>query len=142
MSFCKKGERSFGESPFIIWKESLHLDMLDVYKRQRWDSPIVLTTMVQFLNTLFLGKNNSVRRFHSLAQSVIILDEVQSIPSKFVSLFNCALNYLSAICGCAVILCTATQPALEQVPHPVYLGTPSEMVPVSYTHLDVYKRQR
>lgn len=97
---------------------------------ERWESPIVLSTMVQFLQTLFLGKSNSVRRFHALAHSVILLDEAQSIPPKFVSVLNCALNYLAEICGCAVILCTATQPALNEVPHPVRLGKPSQMVPL------------
>lgn len=96
---------------------------------QRWSSPVILTTMVQFLRTLFDGHTSCSRRFHALAGSVIILDEVQSIPVRFVSLFNLAMNFLSTVCGCVVILCTATQPELTQVPFPIRLGERAEMVP-------------
>lgn len=77
---------------------------------ERWDTPMIATTMVQFMNTLFSDKITSVRRMHNLAHSVIIIDEVQSIPVNCVSMFIAAMNYLSKICGCTVVLCTATQP--------------------------------
>lgn len=82
-----------------------------------WNSPIVITTLVQFLNTLFSGKTASVRRFHSLANSVIVIDEVQTVPLKLLSLFNSAVNFLSAVCNTTVILCSATQPCLEEITH-------------------------
>lgn len=97
---------------------------------QRWeDSPIILTTMVQFLQTLFSGKNACARRFHALAGSVILLDEIQAIPIKFVSMLNCALNFLAYCCGCTIVLCTATQPQLDNVPIPIKLSPSPEMVP-------------
>lgn len=82
-----------------------------------WDSPIVITTLVQFLRTLFSGKMSSVRRFHSLANSIIVIDEVQTVPLKMLSLFNSAVNFLSAVCNATVILCSATQPYLAAIPH-------------------------
>ena len=84
-----------------------------------WNSPVVITTLVQFLQTLFSGKTASVRRFHSLANSVIIIDEVQTVPLKILSLFNAAVNFLSAVCNTTVVLCSATQPYLEGIPHPL-----------------------
>lgn len=77
---------------------------------ERWDIPMVATTMVQFMNTLFSDKMASVRRMHRLANSVILIDEVQSIPVNCISMFTAAMNYLSKICGCTIVLCTATQP--------------------------------
>ena len=56
-----------------------------------------------------------IRRFHNLANSVIIFDEVQALPIKCVSLFNVAINFLKNVCNSSILLCTATQPALEFV---------------------------
>ncbi len=84
-----------------------------------WDSPILITTLVQFLNTLFSHKTTSIRRFHSLTDSVIILDEVQTVPLKMVSLFNTAMDFLTKYCGAEVILCSATQPAFELAAKPM-----------------------
>lgn len=95
---------------------------------ERWDVPIILTTTVQFLNTLFLGKTQSVRRMHNLANSIIIFDEVQTIPIKCLDLFNAALNFLAEICGATIILCTATQPG-SNVGVPVRCSSPEYLVP-------------
>lgn len=81
--------------------------------QETWDAPMIVTTLVQLLETLFSGKMASVRRFHCLYSSVIIIDEVQSLPSKMLSLFNCAINFLTKCCGTTVILCSATQPAFD-----------------------------
>ena len=99
---------------------------------ERWDSPIILTTTVQMLNTLFLDKTSSVRRMHNLANSIIIFDEVQAIPIKCLSMFNAALNFLSEICGTTIILCTATQPKLTIVKPPLRLSNPADMVAVDF----------
>lgn len=95
---------------------------------ERCDSPIILTTTVQLLNTLLLGKTRSVRRMHNLANSIIILDEVQAIPIKCLGLFNTAMNFLAEFCSTTIILCTATQPELTTVPHPIRLSQPSDML--------------
>lgn len=87
------------------------------YLEDSWNYPVIATTFAQFLNTLFSSKTTSVRRFQSLCNSVIIIDEVQSLPSKIISMFNLAINFLSKICNCTVLLCSATQPCLEAVEH-------------------------
>lgn len=94
-----------------------------VAKRQNllsdnWDAPIVFTTQVQFLEALFGSGTKSVRRMHQLANSVIIFDEVQTIPVRTVQMFNAALEFLVHGCGSSVVLCTATQPLLDKIEPP------------------------
>ena len=80
-----------------------------------WDAPIVFTTMVQFLESLFGSGTRGARRMHQLAKSVVIFDEIQSLPIKCVHLFNQAANFLVEQCGSSIVLCTATQPLLHTV---------------------------
>lgn len=83
------------------------------YLLETWDSPIVLTTMVQFFQTLFKTKSANLRRFSGLINSVLILDEVQSLPIEVTTLFNLMMTFLSRVMGATVVLCTATQPAYD-----------------------------
>jgi CRISPR-associated endonuclease/helicase Cas3 len=82
---------------------------------ENWDAPIVYTTAVQFLETLFAGGTRGVRRLHQLANAVIIFDEIQTIPIRTVHLFNNAINFLVSQCGSTAVFCTATQPLLDRV---------------------------
>lgn len=82
---------------------------------ENWDSPIVVTTMVQFLEAWFGGGTRSVRRLHQMVRAVLVFDEVQTLPIKCVHMFCNAMNFI-AICGkSTVVLCTATQPVLSQL---------------------------
>jgi CRISPR-associated endonuclease/helicase Cas3 len=83
-----------------------------------WDAPIVFTTQVQFLEALFGSGTKSVRRMHQLVNSVIIFDEVQTVPVRTVQMFNAALEFLVHGCGSTVVLCTATQPLLDKIEPP------------------------
>ncbi|PFW66195.1 CRISPR-associated helicase/endonuclease Cas3, partial [Bacillus pseudomycoides] len=78
-----------------------------------WDSPIIFTTMVQFLNVFYAKGNRNTRRLHNLSGAIIIFDEVQKVPVSCVSLFNQALNFLKIYTRSSIVLCTATQPALD-----------------------------
>jgi len=82
---------------------------------ENWDAPIVMTTMVQFLEALFGSGTNSCRRMHQLVNSVIIFDEIQNLPIRCVYLFNLAIRFLVNNCHATVMLCTATQPLLHKV---------------------------
>ena len=82
---------------------------------ERWDSPVIVTTAVQMLNTLFDGKKACIRRMRSLRNSIIVFDEVQSIPVKCMALFHLAANFLSKFCHTTVILCSATQPSVTKM---------------------------
>ncbi|MBR4346767.1 MAG: CRISPR-associated helicase Cas3' [Oscillospiraceae bacterium] len=107
---------------------------------ERWDKPVIATTMVQFLNALFLGKSASVRRFHRIAKSVIIIDEVQSIPLKCLNMFDLAVNFLSHICKAAVVLCTATQPVTDDVRHPMLMDENESMTGDYQADFEVFRR--
>ncbi|MNK73430.1 helicase Cas3 [compost metagenome] len=96
--------------------------------RDNWDRPIIFTTMVQFLNTFYAKGTRNCRRMHQLANAVLIFDEVQSVPIKCVSLFNAALNFLSVLGNSSIVLCTATQPALDFVKHKLHLPQQAEMI--------------
>jgi len=82
---------------------------------ENWDAPIVFTTQVQFLEALFGSGTRSARRMHQLVNSVIIFDEIQTIPIRCVHMFNIAIRFLVHTCGATVVLCTATQPLLDKV---------------------------
>lgn len=93
-------------------------DEQETYRRltERWDMPIILTSLVQFLNACFSGKNTDVRRFHRLTNAVLIFDEIQSLPKHCKKLFERAVSFLSRCCGATILLCTATQPCLNTEP--------------------------
>lgn len=81
------------------------------YRRmtERWDSGIILTSMVHFLNALFRCENTNARRMHRLANAVLIFDEIQALPRHCKGLFERAISFLSTCCHSTVLLCTATQ---------------------------------
>jgi CRISPR-associated endonuclease/helicase Cas3 len=82
---------------------------------ENWDAPIIFTTMVQFLESLFSGGTRSVRRMHQLANSVLVFDEIQTLPINCVHLFCNALNFLTQHAKTTALLCTATQPLLDNL---------------------------
>lgn len=99
---------------------------------ENWDAPIIYTTAVQFLETLFGSGTRGVRRMHQLANTVIVFDEIQTLPVRIVHLFNNAINVLLDLCGSTVVFCTATQPCLDKVDPQkgaVRLPTDHEMMP-------------
>lgn len=106
---------------------------------ETWEAPVIITTLVQLLNTLFSGKTAAIRRFHALCNSVIVIDEVQTVPSKMLSLFSLAVNFLSEICGATIVLCSATQPCTEQIEHPIHSPIP-DIVPYHPALWEVFRR--
>lgn len=115
------------------------LEKYELYT-EKWDMPVIATTMVQFLNTLFLGKTSSVRRMHRLSRTVIIIDEIQSLPLKCVNLFNLAMNFLKEVCGSTIVLCSATQPDFTNSKYPILLDNDSQMTGDYEEDFKVFKR--
>lgn len=79
---------------------------------ENWDKPIVFTTMVQFLDAWFGGGTRGARHIHPMTNSVLIFDEIQTLPIKCVHLFCNVLNWLTIFGKSTAVLCTATQPLL------------------------------
>lgn len=79
---------------------------------ENWDARIIVTTNVQFFESLHANRTSRCRKLHRLARSVVILDEAQSLPVEFLDPCLRALEEMVAHYGSSVVLCTATQPAI------------------------------
>ena len=82
---------------------------------ENWDAPVVFTTSVQFLDALFAQGTRSARRMHQLANSILIFDEIQTLPIKTIHSFNNAIRFLTDFANATVLLSTATLPLLHRV---------------------------
>ncbi len=76
----------------------------------------------------------------SLCESVIIIDEIQSLPRKLTYMFNLAMNFLSMYCGCTIVFSSATQPCFEKLRYPVFLSENSDMIKETSEMMAAFKR--
>lgn len=109
---------------------------------ERWDRPIIVTTMVRFMETVISNRASDLRRLHNMTESVIVFDEIQSLPLQCVYLFNMTVNFLCKMCGSSAVLCTATQPALANVNHRIQLTSNDRLVSLDADSLALFKRVR
>lgn len=77
---------------------------------ENWDYPIVITTSVQFFESLFSNKRSACRKLHNLQDSIVIFDEIQTLPLSVAEPTLTMLDNLQQLCRCSILFCTATQP--------------------------------
>jgi len=108
---------------------------------ENWDAPVIVTTTVRmFQETLFGTRTAQLRRLHNVSGSVIVLDEAQSLPAHLLEPTLDALQFLVKYASCSVVLCTATQPALdEQLGFPALRGI-CDLVPDAARYFSTLKR--
>lgn len=106
---------------------------------ENWGSPIIVTTAVQFLNTLFSSSSKNIRRMNSICNSVIIFDEIQALPVRTIKIFNLAVNFLSSFGQSTVVLCSATQPLLDRIME-CRLNRPQDMIVPNKKYDELFRR--
>ena len=126
--FCSILDQSYriyqellGEDNLIASWSSFDLGKEEDLKRyqwlaERWDAPIVLSTTVNFFDSILSNKPNKLRKIHQLQNRCIILDEPQSLPRDLLSTVLNVLDELVNNWGCTIVLSSATNPAFEQLP--------------------------
>ena len=137
------------ESPVVLEHHSMaetnedeEYDPGQIWSRlaaENWDAPVVVTTTVQLFQSLFSNRTSSTRKLHRLANSVIILDEAQSLPPQLLTPILDALRDLAENYGVSVVLSTATQPAFETI-KPFADVTATDIVPAHAGHFQTLKR--
>lgn len=118
-------EPSGGESENETGREAA------VRRAENWDAPVIITTNVQFFESLFSNKPGRCRKLHNIARSVIVLDECQTLPPELVAPTCSMLGQLATMLGCTVVLCTATQPAFDHTDIPEPLRNLREIIPTA-----------
>ncbi len=105
----------FGEA-VVEHHSNLDPDQEDAKSRlaaENWDAPVIVTTNVQFFESLFAAKTSRCRKLHNICNSVVVLDEAQLLPPEFLQPILGCMNLLARHYGVSFILSTATQPALH-----------------------------
>lgn len=108
-------------------------------RAENWDAPIVITTSVQFFESLFANKPGQCRKLHNIARSVILLDECQTLSPGLVAPTCGMLGQLVQRLGCSVVLCTATQPAFQ---HPAMPERLERVHEIARSELRLFERLR
>lgn len=124
--------------PDIVLEHHSNLDPDDESKcssrsrlaAENWDARVVVTTNVQFFESLHANRTSRCRKIHRIARSVIVLDEAQTLPVGYMATCLRTLEELTTHYGSTVVLCTATQPVLHRSQEfKIGIEAPVEIIP-------------
>lgn len=125
----------------VVYEEVEELSVTDAAIRlatENWDCPIVVTTNVQFFESLFSNKTSKCRKIHNISNSVVIFDEAQMLPAKYLKPCIQAISELVYNYHSTAVLCTATQPSLQPFfPNPI---KPVEICPDVKGQYEFFRR--
>ena len=108
---------------------------------ENWDMPVVVTTAVQFFESIYANRSSKCRKLHHLANSVMIFDEAQMLPLHHLRPCVAAMSSLAAQFCSTIVLCTATQPALDDLLHVYAPNCPvTELCPQTAEEYDRFRR--
>jgi len=108
---------------------------------ETWDVPVIVTTAVQFFESLYACRPSKCRKLHNLAQSVLIFDEAQMLPLPYLRPCVWAIAQLVRHYGASAVLCTATQPALDPIFQEFAPEIPiREICPMAEAHWESFRR--
>jgi len=108
---------NYNESNAFPLTDECNLDPLQNRKKlacENWDYPIVVTTTVQFFESIFSNKPSKCRKVHNIAESIVIFDEVQSLPKEVLLPSISILKNMLTVMRSSFLFCTATQPAFQK----------------------------
>ena len=118
--------KHFGNENVVEHHSNLEPESLSKAARlatENWDAPVIVTTSVQFFESLMAAKSSRCRKLHNVVDSVVILDEVQLLPPELLEPCTDLMRQLVSNYGVSMVLCTATQPAFDN------LGPVAEIIP-------------
>ena len=122
----------FGYNEIVEHHSNIDDDETTVRSRlatENWDAPVIVTTSVQFFESLFAAKPGRCRKLHNIVNSVIILDEAQLVPTDYLKPILETMRLLVEHYGVTFVICTATQPAFKkQKDFPDFPGLPAESI--------------
>ncbi len=109
---------------------------------ENWDAPVIVTTSVQFLESLFAASPSRARKLHNIAESVVLFDEVQTLPTHLLAPVLSVFRELVANYGVSLVFSSATQPAFRQSPSLTEGFTPDEIREIVPESGAIYKELR